>query len=155
MKGDTTILNPTYVVFGHLYLLVCLNYRIHDTLQSTYMFVTSSLREHLQSMLAFFGIFWPHTYPCLHFYCSTQLYFLTTYPPLNANVICESSLIENLGASGIKCLKLHKLMKIRAHREGMYWAAMSSIYIQQENYILWPKRPHTENNKMTNSLLYS
>ena len=30
--------------------------------------------------------------PCLHFLCSKLHVFLTTYPPLSANVICESSL---------------------------------------------------------------
>ena len=32
------------------------------------------------------------TPPSLHFVCSSI--FLTTYPPLNANIICEGSLIE-------------------------------------------------------------
>ena len=45
-----------------------------------------------QITFAFFGIFWPHIYPCFHFYCSKNSIFLTTYPPLNANVICEGSL---------------------------------------------------------------
>ena len=31
----------------------------------------------------------------LHFLCSNSSIFLTTYPPLNANVICEGSLITN------------------------------------------------------------
>ena len=31
--------------------------------------------------------------PSLHFLCSNSGIFLTTYPPLNANVICEGSLI--------------------------------------------------------------
>ena len=30
--------------------------------------------------------------PSLHFLCSKFSIFLTTYPPLNANVICEGSL---------------------------------------------------------------
>ena len=30
--------------------------------------------------------------PSLHFLCSKSSIFLTTYPPLNANVICEGSL---------------------------------------------------------------
>ena len=39
-------------------------------------------------------IFWPRTYPplfALFMYCKNYM-FLTTYTPLNANVICESSL---------------------------------------------------------------
>ena len=31
--------------------------------------------------------------PSLHFLCSKSSIFLTTYPPLNANIICEGSLI--------------------------------------------------------------
>ena len=30
-------------------------------------------------------------YSSLHFYCSKVSIFLTTYPPVNANIICESS----------------------------------------------------------------
>ena len=32
-----------------------------------------------------------HSNPCLHFYCSEVSIFLTTYPTLNANALCESS----------------------------------------------------------------
>ena len=39
-------------------------------------------------------IFWPRTYHSLHFYCGKCSILLTTYPPLNTNVICESSLIS-------------------------------------------------------------
>ena len=46
---------------------------------------------------AFFEIF----LPCLHFYYTTKLLFvsilLTTYPHLSSNVICESSLTSKLG----------------------------------------------------------
>ena len=34
------------------------------------------------------------TPPSLHFLCSKFSIFLTTYPPLNANVICEGSLTK-------------------------------------------------------------
>ena len=89
----------------------------------------------------------------IYLHCVRRLPWSAT--TLATLIFVSPQLNGNLGASGIWCSKLHQSMKIRAHREGMYWAAMSSIYIQQENYILWPKRPHTENNKMTNSLLYS
>ena len=48
-----------------------------------------------QITFAFFGIFWHFltTYvPCLHFLCIKLPIFLTTYPPLSGNIICESSL---------------------------------------------------------------
>ena len=45
-----------------------------------------------QITFVFCGHFRPHKYPSLHFYCSKSWHFLTTYPPLDANVICESSL---------------------------------------------------------------
>ena len=47
------------------------------------------IRELSQITFAFFGIFWPRTYLSLHFYCNKCSILLTTYPPLNANVICE------------------------------------------------------------------
>ena len=33
-------------------------------------------------------------FPSLHFYCCKLAKFLTTYPPLSANMICKSSLID-------------------------------------------------------------
>ena len=35
------------------------------------------------------------TPPSLHFLCRKSIIFLTTYPPLNANVICEGSFINS------------------------------------------------------------
>ena len=54
----------------------------------------TSLREPSQITFAFFGI-WPRMYlpvVCTFYVCSKFSIFLTTYPPLNVNVICEGSL---------------------------------------------------------------
>ena len=60
-----------------------------------FVFGKFMLREPSQITFAFFGI-WPRTYPpSLHFLCSKFCIFLTTYPPLNADVICEGSLRLN------------------------------------------------------------
>ena len=48
-------------------------------------------RELSQITFAFFGHFWPHTYPSLHSYCSKCSILLTTYPPRYPSVICEGS----------------------------------------------------------------
>ena len=56
------------------------------------MNISPYIREPSQITFASFGI-WPRTYPpSLHYLCSKSSIFLTTYPPLNANVICEGSL---------------------------------------------------------------
>ena len=58
--------------------------------------VSIQVREPSQITFAFFGIL-PRTYPLsLHFLCSKCSIFLTTYPPLNANVICEGSLMGSI-----------------------------------------------------------
>ena len=59
-----------------------------SSLSSSFAF----FRELSQIMFAFFGIFLTTYVPSLHFLCSKLHVFLTTYPPLSANVICESSL---------------------------------------------------------------
>ena len=41
---------------------------------------------------AFFGIL-PYTFLSLYFLCSKRSIFLTTYPPLNGNVICKDSIM--------------------------------------------------------------
>ena len=72
-------------------------------------FLAKQLREPSQIAFAFFGI-WPHTYlPSLHFLCSKSSIFLTTYLPLNANVICEGSLIvpTQINVPSCKLKKLH------------------------------------------------
>ena len=52
----------------------------------------NSFRELAQITFAIFGHFLTTYVPSLHFLCSKLHDFLTTYPPLSANVICESSL---------------------------------------------------------------
>ena len=55
------------------------------------------LRELSQLTFAFLGIF-DHilTCHCLHFYCNKFSILLTTYPPLNANVMGEGSPSQRL-----------------------------------------------------------
>ena len=40
------------------------------------------------------NIYLGNVHKLCHFLCSKSSIFLTTYPPLNANVICEGSLIQ-------------------------------------------------------------
>ena len=82
------------MVFGQLFNPEC--QKISKSLEHNFL-RKFKVRAPLQITFAFFLAF-DHirTPPSLHFLCSKSSIFLTTYPPLNANVICEGSLNETL-----------------------------------------------------------
>ena len=76
-----------------------LNFKFRLVIRNIFVWREIWKREPSQITFAFFCI-WPRTYrghlrrtpPSFHFLCSKSSIFLTTYPTLNANVICEGSL---------------------------------------------------------------
>ena len=70
--------------------------------------------------------------PSLHFLCSKIHVFLTTYPPVHANVIFESSLalfwrqtICNFKRTSITCVDLNNIVAV-------YFQRISTIFYQEE-----------------------
>ena len=89
------------------------------------------IREHSHMTSDVSGHFWPtylgslhklrlhflafdhvRTPPSLHFLCSKSSIFLTTYPPLNANVICEGSLTGSLHFIHLLTTSIYWVLKV-------------------------------------------
>ena len=76
---------------GMYILIFCKEFGYLKTLFGTRGILLGSLHRLHLHFLAFDHV---RTPPSLHFLCSKFSIFLTTYPPLDANVICGGSLIQ-------------------------------------------------------------
>ena len=71
---------------------ICADSTVFFRFKQYFRFKQDRIREPSQITFDFLAFDHVRTPPSLHILCSKFSIFLTTYPPLNANVICEGSL---------------------------------------------------------------
>ena len=106
---------------------------------STTMYYILEVWELSQITCAFFGIFWQRTYTCLLVYCSKNYILLTTYPPINANVICESSLSSSTESAVVITSFTSELVVEMGKVAKMWW-----LWINRWMQVWQPRGPKIE-----------